>query len=123
MTPDQQHHIRNGIICVQGIAKSLMQSGQNLTGNQRQMLKEISWQAARVELACNGECEEMPKKRRSMTKLGTTIMTAAGIVGASAQVLPAPEISPWLNFLAILFGGIGAALAGQGIRRRLPDQQ
>lgn len=58
-------------------------------------------------------------KRSWMTQTGSICLTIAGIAGALVPVLPLPKVTPWLTSAAILFGGIGGALTGKGIRRRL----
>jgi len=56
-----------------------------------------------------------------MVNTGSVCLTIAGIAGALVPVVPLPKVTPWLTSTAILFGGVGGALTGKGIRRRLPD--
>ena len=119
MRPEQQHHIRNGSISIRRIARMLLRCGGNLSGNQKQMIEEIERQASRVERACKGECD-MAQSKSWMTKTGVILTTVGTITASTAQVIPVPEVAPWMNVAAILAAGIGAALMGQGIRRRLP---
>lgn len=119
MTPDQQHHIRNGIISIRRPCRILLKACENLSGNQRLMLEEMVRQAERVERACNGDIG-MRNRRSWMTKTGAVLVAVGSITASCAEVAPLPAVAKWMNFAAILSGGVGAALMGTGIRRRLP---
>ncbi len=69
------------------------------------------------------EGDEMPKRKRSwMTASGATVTGIGGFLAGLAQVIPKPTWKPWLECAAfVCSAGIGPALMGQGIRRRLPD--
>jgi hypothetical protein len=58
-----------------------------------------------------------------MTKTGAIVVAISGALGGAAQILPIPDVKPWVDFLALLLGGIGAALMGQGIRRNIPTDR
>jgi lysozyme len=51
MTPDQQHHIRNGAICIQRATLVLLRKSANLGAEQKALLRDIAREAARIEEA------------------------------------------------------------------------
>jgi hypothetical protein len=58
-----------------------------------------------------------------MTITGVVMVAVAGGLGAAAQIIPIPELKPWLDCAAIFLGSVAAGLMGQGIRRNIPTMR